>query len=402
MDVAEQACFALAGFIVNELRRGEIAEILKPGSVRVADVFSQRDLQNRTSQQAELSGTPAQGHAIPGVQPAGVAAGTIAALGTDAGQDAIAALSVNPAVLFLAEAASEQLARLSRFADVTVFVPVSGLTEEGEPPSTDRGKLRYFGARARLNFTGLSAGSAVWNEADRLLRERITTAARSASSLHSLLRAATDVKACTDALLDARTSAAVTTACGAPFGFTPDMSQARQLRDELSKVRRAADARYLGADVRVDFGDPTMGAVENARGQFLFAGIAAGRRFAARGVAGSGVRGRLGLRHAKLDIDDEAELAAEGGIGFELSRLVGEDELSISGALEFRYSNAPANLKEQFQSDFTMLRGSIILPITSGNSLSINVGAPIAGEVSPIFSVNFNWGLLLSDRPGVR
>ena len=145
-----------------------------------------------------------------------------------------------------------------------------------------------------------------------------------------------------------------------------------------------------------------MGAIENARGRFLFAGLAAGRRFVGRGASSSGVRGRLGLRHSKLDTADKAEFAAEGGVGFELSRYIEDDELNISGGIEFRYGNAPANLTDQFQTDFTMLRASIVLPVTRGNSVSINVGAPIAGDVSPIFSVNFNWGLLLSDRPGLR
>jgi hypothetical protein len=150
----EQFCTALSGFIFVKLSAAEGAEILRPDALSVADIFSQRDLQNRTPQPPELSGTPAQGHSIPGVQPAGVASGTIAALGTRAGQDAIAALSVNPAVLFLAEAATEQLARLSRLADVTVFIPISSVTTEDTPTGTDEGKLRYFGTRVRLNFTG--------------------------------------------------------------------------------------------------------------------------------------------------------------------------------------------------------------------------------------------------------
>jgi hypothetical protein len=87
-------------------------------------------------------------------------------------------------------------------------------------------------------------------------------------------------------------------------------------------------------------------------------------------------------------------------VGFEVSRtLSDDDEINVSGAVEFRRGGAPASLTDQFQTDFTMLRGTISLPVTKGNSISINVGKPITGDVSPIFSVNFNWGLLLSDRP---
>lgn len=397
----EQFCFALAGFIFTRLSGPEVPEIFKPDAARVADIFSQRDLQSRSPQSPELSGTPAQGHAVPGVQPSGVAAGTIAALGTRAGQDAIAALSVNPAVLFLAETASEQLARLSRLADVTVFIPVSGIIADTQPGGTsDRGKLRYFGARVRLNFTGASAGSAVWAEADRLLKQRIASSAKTTTAIEDLLRTTSNPRACADTLLDAPTDEAVTMACGAPFGFTPDMAGARALRQALTTVRREADAKYFGADIRFDFGDPTLGDVEDARGRSIFAGLAVGRRFNGRGASTTGVRARLGLRHAKLDSSDEAEFAGEGGVGIELSRYVASDEVNLSAAFEFRFGNAPDNLTDQFQTNFTMLRGSVSLPITTGNSLSINVGAPLSGSVSPIFSVNFNWGLLLSDQPG--
>lgn len=89
--------------------------------------------------------------------------------------------------------------------------------------------------------------------------------------------------------------------------------------------------------------------------------------------------------------------AAEGGLGFELVRTIESQEINASVAFEFREGNADANLTDQFQTDFSMIRGSVIIPVTSGNSFSINVGKPMSGNVSPILSVNFNWGLLLSN-----
>jgi hypothetical protein len=338
------------------------------------------------------------------VQPTGVAAGTIAALGTRAGQDAIAALSVNPMVLFLANEANKQLARASRIADVTVYIPVSGVTQSTTPttPPPDPNKLRYVGARVRLNFLGISSGDAIWNEADTILRTQITQASLFVTSMTKVFQSVPDVKACVSALLSPGPATA-----GAPppcdtldVKWTLDEAQAVRLRDQLAAIRRQADAKYFGADIRYDFGDPTLGAVEDASGKFLFAGIAAGRRFD-DGVrrTSAGLRARLGIRHAKLDSVDEAKFAAEGGVGFEVSHtLTDEDEVNLSGAVEFRRGGAPANLTDQFQTDFTMLRGTISLPVTKGNSISINVGKPITGNVSPIFSVNFNWGLLLSDR----
>ena len=384
-------------------------EARKERVVRVADIFGQRDLQGRGSQQAALEGTPAQGHAIPSVQPAGVAAGTIAALGTDAGQGAIAALSVNPATLFLAQQVSEQLAKFSRLADITVFVPITSATTTAATTTTGTtgsaaanrpGTLRYFGARLRLNVTGISSGSTVWNKADELRTAWIKTLVVKATELGAILAKAPNVSGCVTDLLGPH--AAVATVCGAPFEFAPDLNQASQLREELTKVRREADSRYFGADIRVDSGDPTLGAVANSSGQFLFAGVSMGRRLNTAEGGTAGIRGRVGIRNAKLDTQATAEFGVEGGIGFELARYLGEDELDVSGAIDFRYSKAPEALRERLQSNFSMLRGSLSIPIGGANSVSINLGLPISGAVSPTLSVNFNWGLLLPTKPEVR
>ena len=52
-------CFLLAVFVWQTLTRDTTAEILKPDSIPVGAIFSQRDLQNRTPQAPALSGTPA-------------------------------------------------------------------------------------------------------------------------------------------------------------------------------------------------------------------------------------------------------------------------------------------------------------------------------------------------------
>lgn len=398
LNVTRAYCTALAGVIIAELTSAEADTIL--ASRAFPDVFSIRDLQNRSSQHADLAGTPAQGHAIPSVQPAGVAAGTIAAVGTEAGEEALAALSINPAVLFLADRASERLARLSRLADVTVFVPVSGVTG-GDASVGDGEKLRYLGARVRVNITGLSAGSDVWDTARQLLRDRISANALAHSEIESILTGASDVRACADALLGVGDAPeAVTEACGVPFGFLPDLDAAARLRRELAGIRRAADANYFGADFRIDYGDPALGAVEDARGRFLFTGLAAGRRLADREMFSLRARARVGLRYTTLDAADETDFGVEGGVGLEASRAVADDELTMSGAIVFRYGSAPDDLTEQFQTDFTMFRGSIVLPVAAGNSIGLNIGVPLRGEVSPVLSVNFNWGLLLSDQVG--
>lgn len=400
LQESEAFCVALAGFIFSRLAEAEAEEILAPDPRDRAAIFSQRDLQSRSSQQTELAGTLGQGHAIPGVQPAAVAAGTIAAVGTRVGQEALAAFSVNPLTLFLAETASEELAKYSRLADVTTLIPISDVGVGGEDPSPpSRPTTRYIGIRVRFNFTGVSAGREIWDAADRLLRTRISRGARAVAGIASILVGTSDVAGCAAALLADDAASAVNNACGVPFEFEPDLALATELREELARVRRAADESYFGADLRIDFGDPTLGAVDGATGQFLFAGLAVGRRIGGSGATSLGFRARLGLRHAMLSAADRAEFAGEGGVGLEVSRRVDDyNDLSMSGAFEFRYGDAPAEFAEVLQTNFLMLRGSIRLPVTGSNSISINVGAPVWGDVAPAFSVNFNWSLLLSEQ----
>jgi hypothetical protein len=376
----------------------EADAILKPGAVPMGAVFSQRDLQARHPQQPATGGTPAQGHAIPSVQPAGLASGTIAGVGTDAGSDALAALSVNPALLFLGDAVTRQLAQYSRFLDLTAFVPVTNPTRL--TTATGGSTIKYYGARVRLNVQGVSAGNQLWADATRLLETRISRAGRNAERVRAALARAPDLTECARALMASPSiPAAIAANCGGPVTIEVDLTEANDLRAAPDQVRRRADARYFGADIRVDVGDPTMGAVANASGTALFAGLSYGRRvFSGPDQTGSyGFRSRLGIRNATLDVTRDTDFAVEGGLGFELAREIDTQEVNASVAVEFRQGNAPANLTDQFQTDFVMVRGSVIVPLTPQNSISINFGKPVSGNVSPVLSVNFNWGLLLSN-----
>jgi hypothetical protein len=402
VPVGADACLTLATLVVatSPAARAAADAILKPGAIPVGAVFSQRDLQARHPQQPATGGTPAQGQAVPDVQPAGVASGTIAAVGTDAGDDALAALSINPALLFLGDEVTRQLAQYSRFADLTMFVPVSGLSTTSSPQPSGNAKLKYWGARLRLNVTGLANGSQVWNRAEELLRNRISQAGRDLARVRDLFTRAPNLEECVTALLaDPPVPAAVVGACGAPFTLAVDLAEAEALHTEFERIRRAADARYFGADIRLDIGDPTLGAVEHASGKSLFAGLAYGRRLANDAAASTqyGFRSRVGVRHATLDETNATDYAVEGGIGFDLARHIEAQEISAAVAVEFRYGNGPATMTDQFQTDFAIVRGSVLIPVTSANSFSINFGIPFAGDVSPILSVNFNWGLLLSN-----
>lgn len=368
--------------------------ILRPDAGVAGTVFSQRDLQARHPQQPALGGTAAQGQAVPDVQPAGVAAGTIAAVGTNAGQDAIAALSLNPAILFLGDAVTRELARYSRFLDVTMFVPVSDTSRP------DASRPRYFGARLRLNVQGLASGSNVWDRAVELIASWISRAGRNVARVQELLASAPDLVACAVALKNDAGVESVAAGCGRSFTLEVDLEEAEELRGQLARVRREADSRYFGADIRYDHGDPTLGEIARASGDFLFAGLSYGRRLGGRVAEGAafGVRSRIGVRHARLDASSTSEFAAEGGFGFDVSRALDDNEITGSAALEFRYGNADAALRDPLQTNFVVFRGSFLLPVSAGHSISLNFGAPLDGDVSPTLSVNFNWGVLLPEK----
>jgi hypothetical protein len=229
---------------------------------------------------------------------------------------------------------------------------------------------------------------------------RISRAGRNAEHVRAVLARAPDLTACAKTLMaDPPVPAAITANCGGPVTLEVDLAEANELRAALDRVRRRADAKYFGADIRVDVGDPTLGAVPNADGTALFAGLSYGRRLATRpDETGSyGLRSRLGIRHATLDATQDTDFAVEGGLGFELAREIESQEINASVAIEFRQGNGPPSLTDQFQTDFVMVRGSVIIPVTPQNSFSLNFGKPISGNASPVLSVNFNWGLLLSN-----
>jgi hypothetical protein len=281
-----------------------------------------------------------------------------------------------------------------------VFVPVSSISGTTSSSSSDSSKLRYIGGRLRLNVTGISSGSAVWNRARELVQAWISRGGRNAQKVQQVLAQAPDMQGCANALLGGEAPGAITAACGAPVSLEVDLQEAAQLREQLAGVRRAADARYFGADVRFDHGDPTLGAVPNAAGNSLYAGLAFGRSLSAlAGSGGSvGFRSRVGVRQARLDASDTTEFAVEGGFGFDLSRSLDTQQIDASAGIEFRRGNAPASLDQRLQTNYAVVRGSLLIPITQGNSLSLSFGTPIAGDISPSLSVNFNWGLLLPDR----
>ena len=349
-----------------------------------------RDLQNQNSK-AATGGSLAQAEAIPSAEPLAVGGASLAAVGADSGAKAIVALTLNPSVFLTSPRNTEQIARASRIADLTVLFPVDNLDRDKD------GKVDYFGARLRLNFTGSKTGGLVMKAGQAFL-QTVQGEADFLNQLIAVFGAASHIAPCVDALLaQQRDEGEINQQCGSGALWKPDPAKYEAMRKAMAEARAEADSKYLGLDLRVDFGDPTLGAVKDASATAINAGLAWGRQLVGSDPMGAsaGLKARLGLRYADLKDLRNTSFAFDGGIGFETRRPLDENQAAvISAGFEFRYGGEKA-IEEALQTNYTVFRAALAIPIAGATGLSLAVGAPIDGPISPTLSVNFNWGLLL-------
>jgi hypothetical protein len=55
-------------------------------------------------------------------------------------------------------------------------------------------------------------------------------------------------------------------------------------------------------------------------------------------------------------------------------------------------------VEDELQTNYTVLRAALAVPLAGMTGLTLAVAAPIDGPISPALSVNFNWGLLLPKK----
>ncbi len=347
-----------------------------------------RDLQN-TNAGATASGSGAQDEAVPTVQPTAAGAASLSAVGADSGLASIATISLNPAMFFAPSGDAETMARLTRIADISLLVPV------GEADKDQNGRPDYFGLRLRLNVNGAQAGTAV-AEAAKAFLAQVQDEAALANRIASALGNASDPAACISALFNENPSPdVIRRECG--VDFQPDERAYETMRQRIAVARAEADAKYFGLDLRADFGDPTLGGVDNASATSLSAGLAFGKQVNAAQANGAsvGVRGRAGMRYTELRSTGEGSYAFDGGFGLEARRsLDATTSILLTAGLEARYGGDDTT-ENELQTNYTAFRATLSLPVTGATALAIAYGTPIAGKISPTFSVNFNWKLLL-------
>jgi hypothetical protein len=356
----------------------------------------------------DLSATRDQTTTAPGdvaapIEPVEAAGGSVAAVGTDKGAGAVAAIAINPSIFFLDPANTEQVARWSRFSDVTLLVPASDLEDDEESGGeANGGGTDYVGLRWGVNLTGLQQGSTLYDSVktayarflegqrvQNLQIQRLLTAAATDVDLNRCIVALAATKS-----LDDAAQAAITKDCGgAPDPDDPSIITG--LRRTIQAARIQADSRYFGLDVRADFGDLSLAGIDTVNGTSFFAGVGWGRRSVRNTEAATGIRAHLGARYWDNEGEDEGNMALEGGIAFEAIRFYNYQRLTLVGGLDGRYHADGVHDGEEETS--INLRASLNVPVTPTASVSVNLAAPVHGERhGPILSIKANWRLLRS------
>ena len=352
-----------------------------------------RDVQNPEPRPA-TGGSLAQAEAVPGVEPLAVAGATVSAVGADSGARSVVAITINPAVFFVSPNDAEAMATASRIADLSVLLPVDDLDRNHD------GRVDYVGMRLRLNLTGAGSGRKV-REAGQAFLRAVQGEADMVNEVILALQRARDVDACVSALVSTRSSAAtIAKRCDGAVDLQPEGEVYEEMRTRMEEARTEADSRYLGLDLRADLGDPTLSGLVPARTRSLTAGLGAGRRIlsGATGGTSAGFNARAGLRYVGLPDSGPTSFAFDGGIGFELTRpLEGQAPVSASAGLEFRYGGETSDEKK-LQTNYTVFRFALNVPIAGGAGVSVGVSAPIDGQISPTLAVNLNWSFLLPRR----
>ena len=360
------------------------------------------DVQPTASGSSSAAGSLGQSEVVSSGQPLAIGGGSVSAVGSDAGADAITALTFNPSIFVVGD--PESVARWSRATDFTVFFPVDNLDRDED------GDIDYFGFRFRINVNGLFwAGPQVWDKARAEFESLLARETQAATALLRNFGSMTEatMRECAGAIMSRLGPEAVAASCGAGV-TTPTSEDYEEFRAELDQVRTQADSRYFGLDVRLESGDPTLGAVKNAEATALTAGLAFGKQFvgsATDPLAPSwGIRGWAGLRYTDLRKLDETSYAVDGGLAFVVKRPVTITQaLILSGGVAFRFGGVEGEWKGELQSKFISARAALSVPVTEQTAVSVSFAYPLEGnEVSPTLTVTGDWKLLLPSLLQVR
>lgn len=404
---ATQPCSVLATAIRARISSSldSAAQASRQSAVQtLQERLTPRDFQIPQGQVGHNAGLPTQGGSAPSIQSVGLAGGNLASVGTERGPRTLATTVLNPASLFGGphdqidgSDANDQdslSVALSNHGDVTLIVPIQDV-EEGEA-------LDYLGMRTRINVTSLVQGVESFEQVEEQWLSTLRSAGDVTNQIYAALTRADDLAACAEALLRVPKTGiqAANPACNAefePLSLTED--DYATLRSLTRKALAEADEEYFGLDLRLDVGNPTLGAADSARGKRLFTGLAWGRRYGPALSARTEIRLHGGVRYVDLNATDTAIFAAEGGLDLGFSKRVDKQRLQGSVGLSFSAGSVQEAFEEAAETNHLRARMSLDVPVGRNYGLSVNFATPLVGEATTTLSVTTNWHLLL---PGSR
>ncbi len=367
--------------------------------------ITMRDIEPVNRGFSGTQGSPAQVEAVP-LQPVSMTSANAALVATKTGFRIIANGAINPAAL-LTDVASgsrkvspKSAASASRSADISILLPI-------DPAATGTQGTQafdYVGVRLRVSLLG-------WLSADRMVEGARAVYARALTRLREQLQAAGDfIDAATVLIskaphkydcrmaLGAGDAQKIESACGDTIG--PTLRQLIEsdgaLRNALSAARAEADRSYLGADIRMDLGDPSFSKDPAARGAYLLTALAGGIRwnFGEAQSGHAGVRFRTGASAAW--IGGQNIVSFDGAIAFEIGVTQELHETSLSFGLDGRFTRvAPP----PFDTNYLDSRVGLSIPLGDGGKIGLSLGFPIIGsQHGTTVSVSGNWAALLGKQ----
>lgn len=397
ITIDEDPCLVLAVHLQSELDQQRLRGTRAPS-------ITPRDLQSNKTTSSQSVAAANQSDAVPALYPFALAGGSVGGAGTEGGTNALTAISLNPAIFFGNMDDPEQSARLGRMMDLSVIVPLTKI----EDPLED--ELQYLGVRARINMTGAEEGSQLYSDVLNAFKGVLAMSELEEAGIHQLLVNAPDLPTCVaqmeEVLAGNADPGTIAIACGEDFSVARADQHFSSYKYLLEQLVEQADSKYFGLDLRGDFGDPTLGAIDSARGTSIYAGVGYGfsKENKEQHAGTTNFNSRLGLRYKDMEDIEATVFDIDGALGIEIARPFHYQQIKFGCGLEFRTSIEESTeniiydrLDEALETDYLFFRVALNVPITASNSFAVQYGTSVIGDKPSVLSVNFNWKLLLEN-----
>jgi hypothetical protein len=299
----------------------------------------------------------------------------------------------------------EAVAKNSRLADISLTFPVRAAQTEDAETSEATDEIAFVGARIRINLFGHANGAEVAERVEELketyeeLRkeffeasldiERLVNEARSSDALQKCIVVLSDSSGVSDRRL--------AEACGLEGGAS-FIAGIKDIERKISKrsdaIIRAADKAFFGANLRGQFGDPTVVGGTGPEGTRLSADLAGGRfwpvgpraskadeQTEASNPNWAGFRLIAGASYLDVDESDAQAWTMDTSFAFEFKRYINDTSMRFATGLEARllFDETDDETELDHMSNELDFRFATTLPITKGTGVQVGLSVPIAG-----------------------